>query len=278
MLSERIFFFNNTENKRLLGFLHLPAKIKSRTGIIYIPPFAEEQNCSQAIIVKAARAFAQTSFPVMRFDLRGSGDSEGDLSFCTIEDWLQDVNDAIEYFKKETGITTIAIWGLRTGCGIGLLAALNRMDIDFYILWQPVFNFEKFINQFIRQKLSSEIMASSEQVSTMKTLLTEIEKKGQIEVVGYSISKELYNSFVQTGNIENKYPDAVKSFIVSVSLMEKPNYALLRFVKHLQAKKVPFIFKHIRAETFWDKYWQWDLPLLVEETKLWLQNEIKGTV
>ena len=276
MLNEKIFFFNNNENIRLLGFLHLPDKIQSRTGILYIHPFAEEQNCSQAIIVKAARAFARTGFPVLRFDLRGCGDSEGELVSCKIDDWLKDVHAAIEYFKNETGIEKIAIWGLRAGCGIGIISTLSRTDIVYYILWQPVLDFGKYINQFIRQKLSTEIAATSGNNASVKTLLEELDNQGQLEVMGYLISKDLYESFVRTGNFESKYPADIKSFITSISMMEKPNYGLLKFLTYLQTRNAPVTFKHIKTETFWDRYWQWDSPVLIEETKLWLQNEIQG--
>ena len=274
MLEEKIFFFKNNDDLNLLGFYHIPTQLKQNLGIIYTHPFAEEQNCSHSIVVKAAREFAKLGIPVMRFDLRGCGDSEGELENTTIDQWLKDIDSAIAVFKRELKIEKIGFWGIRLGCGLNVLAAQNRPDIAFHILWQPVFEFDKFIQQFIRQKLSTEITSQSRQNKNMNALIQELEDNGTLEIMGYKISLVLYKSLMDTGNIEARFTQDEHTYIASISLMEKPNYAISRFVKNLEANNTPFKFSHIKTEPFWDRYWQWNSKQLIEDTAHWLSSEI----
>jgi len=276
MPNDKIFFFETSDDLHLLGFFHIPERIKYNIGIIYTHPFAEEQNCSHSIVVKAAREFTKLGIPVMRFDMRGLGDSQGELGDASIENWLTDVKRAVKVFKDELKIEKLGYWGLRCGCALNVLAANDERDALFNILWQPVFEFDTYIQQFIRQILSTEIATQSSQNKNMNALLRELDEKGTLEIMGYTISLSLYQSFINAGNVVKLFPYENSTYLASVSLMEKPNYAISRFAKYLEANKTPAEIAHIKAEPFWDRYWQWNSNQLIESTAKWLNTEVLG--
>ena len=76
-VDEQLFFFEGSNERKLLGFLHQPINNCKETGIVYCHPFAEEKNCSHFVTARAAGEFARLGYPVLRFDFSGCGDSEG---------------------------------------------------------------------------------------------------------------------------------------------------------------------------------------------------------
>src|SRR5262245_59586721 len=63
--------------------------------VVAIGPFAEEKKAAQRALVAASRAFAEAGYDVLRFDLRGTGDSGDTFVHADIASWLNDVRDAV---------------------------------------------------------------------------------------------------------------------------------------------------------------------------------------
>ena len=133
---DKILFFDNSRGEKILGLLHTPKRSEKNLGIVYCHSFAEEKNRSHAIAVKTARAFATQGYPVLRFDLSGCGDSEGEWEKASIDDWIQDIASAVTYLKNSTHVTNIALWGLRLDGGLAYLYAKKHKEISLLILWQ----------------------------------------------------------------------------------------------------------------------------------------------
>ena len=272
-LKEKMFFFPGSGNKNLLGFLNYSASASSTTGIVYCHPFAEEKNMSHSIIVKTARMFAAAGFPVFRFDLSGCGDSEGDLQFSSIEDWQQDFSAAITTFQKETGISKLFLWGLRLGAGLCLLQQQYKHDIVGLILWQPVMDFSVHIKQFLRRAISSQIPNARESDKELSAE-TELQSEGIAHVIGYPITKQLFDSFNKTANQPENVAPTAPVFILSISLMEQPVSGMKKYLENLKKSGTPVMLQHIKSEPFWDRYWQWECKESGDVTLEWLNGLI----
>ena len=270
-IKEEIFFFPGYRHRQLLAFLHSPSLLSCSTGIVYVHPFAEEKNRSHSVVVKAARLFAASGIPVLRFDLSGCGDSEGDLQYSSVEDWLHDLDAAVEILHEKTGASRCLLWGLRLGAGLGLLRQQGRNDISGLILWQPVLDFSAHINQFLRQAISSEIARGGK--GGIKTSPEDdLRSKGLVHVVGYPVTKLLYDSFVALGRQPSNFIPSVPTFILSISLMEQPAFVMKKYEERLQRGGTPVTFQHVTAEPFWDRYWQWECKKPSFATLQWLQE------
>ena len=269
--AEKVFFFPGSGNRNLFGFLHYADSSSSSTGIVYCHPFAEEKNMSHSVVVKAARIFAAAGIPVFRFDFSGCGDSEGDLRFSSLEDWLQDLDTAIEVFRKETGISQCLLWGLRSGAGLTLLCEQYGKNIAGFILWQPVLDFSVHIKQFLRRAISSQISKGRGE-DTRVNAEDDLHHHGLAHVIGYPITKDLYNSFNDLGKQPANVVPSIPVFILSISLMDQPAFALKKYTKRLKEASSPVLLQHITAEPFWDRYWQWECKKSAEATLRWLQS------
>lgn len=271
-IREDMFFFPGSGGRKLLGFLHEPAGDGKSIGVIYSHPFAEEKNCSHAIVVKTARELARHGYTVFRFDYSGCGDSEGELAEVTIDDWRSDLRHAVSCLKARTHVSGIAYWGLRTGAGLAFLQASQQQDVSMLILWQPVFDFKTYMHEFLRQRLSAEIAALGAHKVSVDSLIAEIQSQGFVEVVGYTLSQKLYDSFVALGNLDCTQAPNCPTQLVSISGTSTPSFTLKKVADRMNLVTTAFEFTHVQIEPFWDRYWRWDAPELIHATLAWLEH------
>ena len=95
--------------------------------------------------LRAHRAFRQlntllnrSGAHVLRFDYSCTGDSAGPGAEATVEEWLDDVDWAIDELLDTSGLESLALVGLRWGAALGALAARERDEVRRLILWDPV--------------------------------------------------------------------------------------------------------------------------------------------
>ena len=67
-------------NGVLFGLYHPPATRPCRGRVLLLPALAEEFNTCHRVCALACRQMAQAGFAVLRFDLSGTGDSDGRLA------------------------------------------------------------------------------------------------------------------------------------------------------------------------------------------------------
>lgn len=265
-VEEKMFFFNGSRKRSLFGFLHLPLASPKHTCIIYCHPFAEEKNMSHSVVVKTSRELAKLGYPVLRFDLSGCGDSEGELDEVTIDDWQEDLSNAVNYIKTEEKITNYALWGLRSGCGIALLHAANNSDVSFLLLWQPVVDFKTYITQFFRWKISTQISYGRNNGTTVSMMVKQIYDKGVVSVIGYPISKMFYKSFCKVDKQPFHFTALCPTLLLSISLMDQPSFVLEHYFNSLKSRGVQVQFRHLTSEPFWDRYWRYECDKVTKST------------
>lgn len=273
-IDEKVFFFSGSGNRNLFAFLHHAESAKNSIGVVYCHPFAEEKNMSHSVIVKAARMIADEGFPVFRFDLSGCGDSEGDLSCSTVEDWRQDIDKAIEIFCQETGVSRYLLWGLRLGAGLALMREQCHKDDEpaGLILWQPVLDFSLHIEQFLRRSISAQILKKRNGLVSGMNAETEMRIYDAAHVIGYPVTKHLYNSFNEIGGQPLMVTPSPPTLIVSISLLDQPAVAMKQYAERLLRSGTPVTLCHVSAEPFWDRYWQWECENAAAVTLQWIKK------
>jgi exosortase A-associated hydrolase 1 len=115
---------------RLYGILHRPTPASptpaSRRGLLIVVGGPQYRAGSHRQFTLLARDLAAGGVPVMRFDYRGMGDSEGELrDFAAVDD---DLRAAVDHFLASVpGMTEVALWGLCDGAtAAGMYAAGDR--------------------------------------------------------------------------------------------------------------------------------------------------------
>ena len=95
--------------------------------------------------MRAHRAFRQLNnllnragMNVLRFDYACTGDSAGEGSEGTIEEWLADIHVAIDELKDNSMADRVEVVGLRWGATLAALACSDREDVERIVLWDPI--------------------------------------------------------------------------------------------------------------------------------------------
>lgn len=112
------------EGETLLGLLHhgaaeAPAQVAA-TGVVIVVGGPQYRAGSHRQFVHLARALAAAGHPVLRFDVRGMGDSSGALR--DFEHIGADIGAAIDALSaRAPGVQRIVLWGLCDGASAALL-------------------------------------------------------------------------------------------------------------------------------------------------------------
>lgn len=133
-MNETAFTFT-CRGAELVGLLHAPDAAAAR-GVLVVVGGPQYRVGSHRQFVLLARALAAAGVPVMRFDHRGLGDSEGD--FRGFEHIQDDIDAAVDAFQRECpGLTKVVLWGLCDAASAILLYAHKDPRIAGIVLVNP---------------------------------------------------------------------------------------------------------------------------------------------
>ena len=146
--AEAITFGRGTD-PRLFGWLHRPGTAPLRQcGVVLCNPFAYDALGPHRSYRLFAEALAAAGFATLRFDYDGTGDSAGeDADGERLATWLADIGTAIDLLKARTGVTRVALFGLRLSASFAVLAAQHRRDVAALMLWAPVTSGRHFVRE-----------------------------------------------------------------------------------------------------------------------------------
>lgn len=109
------------QGSRLIGMVHLPAQHQKRGLLCVVAGGPQYRGGLARMQVRMARRLAAAGVPVMRFDYRGLGDSEGEFrGFRQVE---ADIGAALQTFLHHVpGLNEVALWG---GCDASSASLIN---------------------------------------------------------------------------------------------------------------------------------------------------------
>lgn len=117
------------------GWLH-PGR--SRRGAIICGAHGFEDLCSRSSLRLLAEEISARGCPVLRFDWRGTADSEGDGDAPhRVATWLGNIGEAARKLVEETGVEEIVLVGLRLGALLALEAARDILPVRLVLLAPP---------------------------------------------------------------------------------------------------------------------------------------------
>ena len=111
--------------------------------LVVCPPFFDEYRRCYRALSELANACAAAGVHVLRVDYFGTGDAQGLLLEATVQDWIEDVDCAVEEGLSLTGADRVILLGVRFGATIA--AQCQHQSIERYIFWDPIETGEQYL-------------------------------------------------------------------------------------------------------------------------------------
>jgi uncharacterized protein len=135
----------------LRGVVHQPASQPPRAGLVFVHAFAEEKKSAHRPFVEMARAASEAGIAVLRFDLRGCGDSEGRFEDATLDDWRADLRVALRFARTNLETDRLGLLGLRLGAVLAAEVAEQELQLACLVLWEPIVDGQRYLSLTMRR-------------------------------------------------------------------------------------------------------------------------------
>lgn len=120
----------------MVAVLHPAGQGTQSVGVLVVVGGPQYRVGSHRQFVLMARALANGGFPVLRFDYRGMGDSDGEVH--TFETCGDDIRAAIEAFMAAMpALKGVVVWGLCDAASAALIHAANDPRVLGMVLVNP---------------------------------------------------------------------------------------------------------------------------------------------
>jgi pimeloyl-ACP methyl ester carboxylesterase len=125
--------------QRIFCTLDEPASPLVRdAGVVICYPVGHEYFRLHRSLTRMAHHLAENGFNVLRFDYRGTGDSEGRFENMRLQNWLEDIRDASAALVSHAGVSEVVLMGVRLGAALALRAAARFAIAKTLVLWDLV--------------------------------------------------------------------------------------------------------------------------------------------
>ena len=146
------------QGQQLIGIIHVPDDLKPEQkapAIAMFHGFTGHKSETHRLFVQVARALCNIGFIVLRFDFRGSGDSDGDFEDMTVPGEVSDAEQAITFLSElpEVDDKIIGVIGLSMGGRVAAILASKDNRVKFVVLYSAALAPSK---QRFRDDLNSE--------------------------------------------------------------------------------------------------------------------------
>jgi len=262
-------FFQNGAY-RLFGIVHQPVGTPSGAAWVFCHPFAEEKLWAQRVYVSFARLLAARGAWVMRFDAMGNGDSEGQFSAASVDTMLSDINCAISYLEGVSGIDRgIGLLGLRFGASLAALAAERSPNIGKLVLWEPIVDGGKYMQEMLRINLTTQSAVYKEIRHNREALVRMMREGATVNIDGYELAYPCYEQASAINLKEGRKRFSGPCLIVQVGKEGQPIHQDL---KAFQDTYQSAALHSAVEEPFWKeiKRWYRAAPKLFDTTMSWM--------
>jgi pimeloyl-ACP methyl ester carboxylesterase len=118
------------------GFYHAPSGRSHSVAVLFCAPLGAEDICSYPMRREWARTLAEDGHPVLRFDLPGSGQSDGGPDDPQLlAQWVTAAAGAAAWLRDHSGATSVAAIGIGFGALLALETTTRGAAIDDLVLW-----------------------------------------------------------------------------------------------------------------------------------------------
>jgi alpha/beta superfamily hydrolase len=247
-MTETPFFFNSGQLS-LFGVRHDPAQNTKKCGWVMCHAFAEEKLWAHRVFVSLARELASAGYPVLRFDFRGYGDSDGNFEDSTIADQIDDIYCAIAQLREcYPHISESGLIGFRYGATLAALAADKNEKVDRLVLLDPIVDMNRYMQEVLRTNLTTQMVMHGKIVTNRDELTEQILSGSPVNVDGYDLSRELFEPASKINLLEQCIQFDGDSLVVQIG---RANQAPRKDLQQLANNFTCAQMQQVAEEPFW---------------------------
>ncbi|HEY8136427.1 MAG TPA: alpha/beta fold hydrolase [Methylocystis sp.] len=154
-----------------------------------------------------ADRLAAVGLPTLRFDYPGCGDSLGDGGGPdATEASISSIRQAAEFLREQTGVSEVALIGLRLGAAFALEAALADNAVDSLALVTPVLRGKSFL---LEQRALAKVIAARGGANTIEDFSAD-----RISVEGFEFDRDAIDAIMKIDLQSIARPPARRILIV----------------------------------------------------------------
>jgi pimeloyl-ACP methyl ester carboxylesterase len=133
----------------LYGVYHPPLRNPRSEAVLLCYPFGQEYMRAHRAFRQLALLLTRAGNHVLRFDYRGTGDSNGEMDEVTPQEWVEDIGTAVDELRELAGPVSLTVVGLRLGGLLAGVACHGRADVERLVLWDPVLSGDDYQQELI---------------------------------------------------------------------------------------------------------------------------------
>ena len=142
---DEAFFFGAGDT--VFGIYHPPTQGMGTVASVICPPLLNDYARSYAALRSVAVSLAASGHHVLRFDYRGTGESEGELVDVDVLDWIQDVQDALDEVVEVSGARVVRVLSARGGALVVSRALSSADAVDRIVFWDPLISGDAYVEE-----------------------------------------------------------------------------------------------------------------------------------
>ncbi len=133
---EELHLFIENEGERISTVMHIPEETPA-PAVVFSHGFTGNKIEAHRLFVRAARKMSKEGFVAVRFDFRGSGESDGEFEEMSISSEISDLNSVLKFLldKKEVSREKIGLVGLSLGGVVSILTAAKNSITKAVCTW-----------------------------------------------------------------------------------------------------------------------------------------------
>lgn len=213
---ERHFFLEKNAKRIYCSEYSAQNAMGKSHGVILCAPIWGERMRTRRIFTNLARRLAKVGYSVIRCDYYGDGNSGGETAELTYEGMKDDIRNLYGCLVSKSDIDRVTLVGLRIGANCAA-SLLEELDCAIgAILVEPIVNLADFFRDALRANLSSQMTMHKKILKNREQLIDEIRNGILVDIDGFLVGKEFWESFEQAGPLSVACPANKTVTIISM--------------------------------------------------------------
>jgi hypothetical protein len=253
------------EGLRLYGMLHLPDSAPMHPCLVFLHSYTGNRMEDHCLFVKAARDLCQHGTACLRFDFRGSGESQGSFVDVTVEGEIADALASIEFLRTLSSIDMerLGVVGLDLGGCIAACVAA-RSNLKSLALWAPSALVDYMVERGGR-------VIKDPYAWLPENFKNAIKKNGRVDIGGYVRGKAYFESLKRIDPLREiaKYDGPVLIVQGSEDEVTLPINSEFMY-DHVRGRRLLVVIDgadHTFSSTVWEDQ-------VIETTRMWFAETL----